>query len=454
MNTLTISKIVEIIDGKLILPSNYELSNEEASSFVIDSRNVTNGSVFIASKGNNVDSHKFVNDVFDKGALACIVEEEIDSKGPIILVKNSFDALRQLATYYREILNCRVIGITGSVGKTSAKECIGAVLSTKYKVHKTKANLNNEIGLPLTVLEAPIDTEVLVLEMGVDRFGDMAIIGPIAKPDICVFTNIGDCHLEYLKSRDGIFKEKTEMVNYMNQNGVVVLNGDDEKLKTIKTVYGKEPLFYGKNDNNDFRLDLFESKGYEGSVIRVSAKGQVFAIEVKMPGEHTIYNVLAAVTVANVFGLDVKQINEGLSTLEPTRGRGKLIKHNNLNVVDDTYNASPASVIGAIKLLGESKTRKVAILGDMFELGDDEVKMHEEVGKACIENKIDLLITNGDLMKNAYEICKDSIEAHWYPTHEDMFNELDNLIKPGDTILVKASHGMKFDKVVDYLLEK
>jgi len=455
MKTLTINKIVEVTNGKLILPSNYELNNEEATSFVIDSRIVQDGSIFIASKGNNVDSHQYVNEVFEKGALACIVEDVIeDTKGPLIKVENSFDALRKLAAYYRELLSCRVVGITGSVGKTSTKDSIAEVLSTAFKVHKTKANLNNEIGLPLTVLETPIDIEVLVLEMGVDHFGDMDIIGPIAKPDVCVITNIGDCHLEYLESRDGVFKEKIKIFNYMNKNGVAVLNGDDPKLKTIKKVYGKDPLRYGKNDNNDFKLDSYESNGYEGSVIKVSAKGQVYAIQTSLPGEHMIYNVLSAITIGNVFGLEVKQISEGLSKLQASLGRGRVLRHNNMRIVDDTYNASPASVKGALELLGESETRKVAILGDMFELGENAANMHREIGEKCKQCGVDLVIYNGDLMKNAYDVTKDSIESHWYPTHEALFEEIGKLLLPEDTVLIKASHGMRFDKIVDYLLEK
>jgi len=455
MNTLTIDKIIEITNGRLLLPENYELSDKEASSFVIDSREVKEDSVFIASKGNKIDSHQFVNEVFNKGALACIVEEDVeDFIGPLIKVNNSFDALRKLATYYREMLSCRVIGITGSVGKTSTKECIAEVLSTVFKVHKTKANLNNEIGLPLTILETPFDSEVLVLEMGIDRFGDMDIIGPIAKPDVCVITNIGDCHLEYLESREGVFKEKTKIFNYMNKNGVVVLNGDDNLLKKIKKVYGKEPLRYGKKDYNDFKLDSFESLGYDGSVIKVSAKGQVYALQVSLPGEHMIYNILAAVTLGNVFNLEVKNITEGLAHLQAILGRGRVLTHNGMRIVDDTYNASPASVTGALELLGNSDTRKVAILGDMFELGDETIEKHIEIGNKCVECGLDLIIYNGDLMKNAYEVTKDHIESRWYPTHEDLLGELEGLLQPGDTVLLKASHGMRFDKIVDYLLQK
>ena len=247
MTGMTLKAVAEACGGVLHGDNG---NNARAAGVELDSRKLQTGYIFIATKGERVDGHSFISQAFEKGCLGVVCEKLPEKMaGPCILVEDSFKALQDIAAFYREQLSVKVVGITGSVGKTSTKEVIASTLSQKYRVLKTEGNYNNEVGLPLTVLKIRSEHEVAVLEMGISDFGEMHRLSRIAKPDVCVITNIGQCHLEYLGNRDGILKAKTEMFDFMNPDGVVCLNGDDDKLNTVKDVYGKAPIFFGKGEN-------------------------------------------------------------------------------------------------------------------------------------------------------------------------------------------------------------
>lgn len=456
---MTLQAIAEACGG--LLHGCDEDASRLVESVVIDSRNAKEGSLFIAIKGKRADGHSFIAQVYDKGAVCCISEIKLDSdvtKGkPYIEVKSSLQALKDIAEYYRSRLDVKVVGVTGSVGKTSTKEAIAAVLSQRYNVYKTAGNFNNEIGLPLTVFGLTEETQAAVLEMGISDFGEMTRLARIAKPDICVITNIGECHLENLKDRDGVLKAKSEIFEYMADDGAVILNGDDDKLVTIDNVKGKTPHFFGIENENlkscGIYADNIDDMGLDGTICDIcSSDGGRFTVHIPVPGKHMVYNALAGAAVGRLAGISDRHIKAGIESLEPMGGRNNIIRVGGLLIIDSCYNANPASMRASIDVLAQAAGRKVAILGDMFELGEGEVKLHYEVGCYAARNNIDLLVTAGSLAREIARGASDSgSRAVSYETKQEMLSDIRELVKPGDTILIKASHGMGFAEVVELL---
>ena len=427
----------------------------EISAITTDSRKIQKNGMFIAICGEKSDGHDYIGKCFDDGALCCISERELPGESrPYIQVESSLTALKQLAAYYRQQLDIKVVGITGSVGKTSTKETIASVLAQKYKVKKTQGNFNNEIGLPLTVFTLEESDEIAVLEMGISDFGEMTI----ACPDVCVITNIGWCHLENLKTRDGILKAKTEIFKSMNPDGTVILNGDDDKLVTIKDVYDKKPVFFGIENKCGIYAENIVNNGLEGMTARICNVNTAdnindFDVHIPVAGIHMVYNSMAAAAVGAVFGLTSKEIADGIANMETLAGRNHIIRTDSLLILDDCYNANPVSMKSSIDVLASSKGRKVAILGDMFELGEEEKQLHYGVGEYFKNKNIDVLITVGELSKNIAAGVRtvSACDVHSYNTKDELEKDFTKLLKKGDNILVKASHGMQFTKIVDSL---
>ncbi|HKL79337.1 MAG TPA: UDP-N-acetylmuramoyl-tripeptide--D-alanyl-D-alanine ligase, partial [Mobilitalea sp.] len=426
---------------------------------VLDSRSVEKNYLFIATVGERVDGHSFIDNVFDQGALAVVCEKApLATKGPYILVENSFTALADIARWYRSQLSIKVVGITGSVGKTSTKEFISSVLATKYKVLKTEGNYNNEVGLPLTILKLSTEHEVAVLEMGISDFGEMHRLSSIAKPDICVITNIGQCHLENLKSRQGVLQAKSEIFDYMSDEGRVVINGDDDMLATIEGMKGYKPIRFGMNtDQTQALQDVFVTNvvpnGLFGSSCDIHVSNQILHADIPLPGEHMILNAMAAVSVGTVLGLTPKELLTGISTVKPLGGRSNILRQEKMTIIDDCYNANPVSMKAAIDLLNMADTRKVAILGDMFELGTNEKALHKDVGIYAAKSRPEVLVCVGRLSSNMYDGAAETGHPNlfYYETREELIKALPTILKDNDTILVKASHGMGFENVVKAL---
>lgn len=477
MKNLTLRKIAEICKGTLHREG--ENADVEVSGVVLDSRQIEKGYLFIATRGEHVDGHRFIPQVFAKGAAGVVCEEEPEGRpGPYILVEDSFQALKDIAGFYRQQLDITVVGITGSVGKTSTKEFVASVLETKYKVLKTEGNFNNEIGLPLTILHIRDCHEVAVVEMGISDFGEMHRLSEIARPDICVLTNIGQCHLENLKSREGILKAKTEIFDFMGEKGKVCINGDDDMLRTVKRVRGEEPLTFGMERGNDVYADNVENKGLFGISADIHMDGEVFRGNIPLPGEHMVYNALAAACVGRLMGLTGEEIARGLETVKPVDGRSHIMRLEDKVIIDDCYNANPVSMCAAVDLLSMALARKVAVLGDMFELGKEEKALHRKVGAYAAIRGIDVIICIGELSRSTYagacegyglegKNClvpeksrstsfqdeKSGRSVYYFSGKEEFLKSWRKIIRKDDRVLVKASHGMAFEQIVKALAE-
>ena len=464
MKNMTLTNIARACNGRLIYPaedSRKETAHAEAAGVVVDSRKAGENFIFVATKGERVDGHRFIPDVFAKGALGVVCEKEPESlPGPCIVVEDSFEALKQIGEFYRQQLPVKVVGITGSVGKTSTKEFVAAVLSMKYKVHKTLGNYINEVGVPLTVLSMPEDTEVAVLEMGINHFGEMHNLSRIARPDICIMTNIGQCHLEFLGSREGILKAKSEMFDFMKEDGSVCINGDDDMLASIKEVKGKKPVTFGLSEQCRVYATDIKGKGLFGSEAMIHGNGESFAVQIPLPGEHMVYNALAAAAAGQLLGMTPEEIRDGIAAVESVSGRSHIVKLPDKVLIDDCYNANPVSMEAAIDLLLQADGRRVAVMGDMFELGEQEKEMHARVGKYAAEKGVECIICAGKLARCIYEGAREAAgerkdgpaaEIFYFEDRESLLEGINQILKPGDTILIKASHGMGFEKVVEQL---
>lgn len=384
MRNMTISAIADAVDGKLENAGKSDLT-KEATSVVIDSRLIEEGGVFVATKGERVDGHSFIDKVFEEGALAVICEKlPARPKGACIVVEDSFVAIRKLAKFYRNQLSVRIVGIVGSVGKTSTKEIVASVLASHYEVLWTEGNLNNEIGVPLTVFKIRDAHEIAVIEMGISDFGEMERLGDIVRPDIVVFTNIGPCHLECLQDLDGVLRAKTEIIGKMSPSGTILLNGQDEKLALIdeEMALGRRIIRYGKESKrDDVYASSIENLGLDGSRFTANfPDGSHYEMTVPLPGYHMVDNAIAAAAVGFLEGLNLEEIRRGMSSVTALSGRGHIIHSERYTVVDDCYNANPKSMCAAIDTLGYALTRKVAILGDMFELGEESDRLHGSIG--------------------------------------------------------------------------
>lgn len=434
---------------------------------VIDSRLVDEDYLFIPIKGERVDGHNFIPQVFEKGACCVLSEIELENPaGPYIRVASSEEALKKIAAFYRQSLTIKVVGITGSVGKTSTKEMIASVVAQKFNVHKTAGNFNNEIGLPLTVFGLRAEHEVAILEMGISDFNEMHRLSTVANPDICVITNVGLCHLENLGTRDGILQAKTECFEHMREGGLAILNGDDDKLSTKKNVNGRDTVFYGFGEaaqmdaegnpmaeKSIYATDV-ENLGFEGMQAVIHTPQGEFEAMITIPGEHNVYNALAATAVGLELGLTLEEIQKGIAEAKTIAGRTNIIKANGYNVIDDCYNANPVSMEAAMDVLSHAKGRTIAVLGDMGELGEDEKALHFGVGKCVAEKKIHTLFCAGTLAaeyKSGVESVENECKVFHFENRDDMITELLSYVKEGDNILIKASHFMDFPKVVEAL---
>ena len=325
MRGMTLENIAKACEGELFYAKDAdpkELSGKEAVSVVIDSRIAEQGGIFVATKGERVNGHSFIGDVLAKGALGVICEQKPeDQAGNYIVVEDSFVAIKKLAKYYRSQFDIPIVGITGSMGKTSTKEMVAAVLSQKYRVLKTEGNYNNEVGVPLTIFRLRDEHEIAVVEMGISEFGEMSRLSDIVCPDSVVITNIGPCHLEYLNDLDGVFKAKTEVFEYLSGKGAVCLNGDDARLIQVSQVKGKKPVFYGRNALNDIYAYNIEDGGLQGTDASIHTKEGRFKVHIPLPGKHMVDNALAATAVGLFYGLTPEEIRGGIETVKGVSGR-------------------------------------------------------------------------------------------------------------------------------------
>ncbi|MBQ8306341.1 MAG: UDP-N-acetylmuramoyl-tripeptide--D-alanyl-D-alanine ligase [Blautia sp.] len=454
MKGLSLQNIARVTGGTLYGADG--VMDREVTQITSDSRKVTEDCLFVAIAGERVDGHSFIPQVMEAGAL-CSIGEKVPEPGcgPFIKVDSSLQAVKDIAAFYLEELQIPVVGISGSVGKTSTKEMVASVLKQKYRTLKTEGNFNNELGLPLTVFRLRDEDQIAVLEMGISDFGEMTRLARIARPDTALITNIGTCHLEFLGDRDGVFRAKTEMLDFVRPEGHIVLNGDDDKLIRVKEHNGIRPVFYGLDPSNDVYADEIENLGLKGMKCRIHLDAENFSVTIPMPGIHMVMNALAGAAVGRIYGLSAEEIRRGIESIEPLQGRFHMIETERFLVIDDCYNASPATMKGSLDVLSTANGRKVAILGDMGELGENAPEMHREVGRHAAMSGLDLLICVGELSSHMAEAARQSggPEVILEPDLTSLLSHLTGYVQNGDNILVKASHFMKFPEVVKKLTE-
>lgn len=449
LKNMTLENIAKACNGEYF--GDESLKSECITGAEKDSRLIEDGFLYIPFVGARVDGHDFINQVFDKGALCTLSEKDLANvKGPYIKVESTAQALKDIAEFYREQLDCKIIGITGSVGKTSTKEIIASVLEEKFHVLKTEGNYNNEIGMPLTILKIRDYHDIAVIEMGISDFEEMHRLAKVSKPDVCVITNIGTCHLENLGDRDGVFKAKTEIFDYAKENCFVVLNGDDDKLINVKEVNGSTPIFFGIETDQNVCIEKYQTIGVKGTEATIRYFDNTFDTVIPIPGFHMLYNAMAATCIGVHFGMTLEEIDTGIRKLKAIGGRNNIFDAKGMTIIDDCYNANPMSMKASLQVLCSAEGRKVAILGDMFELGAGEVEMHRQVGETAKSLGIDVVVCIGELAKNIYYGASEgNSSALHFKTKEEFFTGMDSILEKGDTVLIKASNGMKFKEIVE-----
>ncbi|GFI42824.1 UDP-N-acetylmuramoyl-tripeptide--D-alanyl-D-alanine ligase [Lachnospiraceae bacterium] len=454
MKNLTLENITKACQGTY--HGDERLFCQEVEGVVIDSRKVMPGYLFVAIDGVKVNAHKFIPDTVKAGALCVVSHEDLgETDFPYILVESTGQALLDIAKLYRDSFDIKVVGITGSAGKTSTKEMIASVAAQKYQVHKTLGNFNNEWGLPITIFGLEEKHQVAILEMGVNHFGEMRRLSSVASPDICVITNIGVAHLEFFKTKEGIFREKTQMIQDMKNGGTIILNGDDDLLSQTAPIKGVSPIFFGMGEDNAFCAGHMRPLGLKGTACTIYLPDDIsFDCIVPLPGIHMVSNALAGAAVGYTLGLTPEEIKAGIEGLPSIPGRNNIIKTERLIILDDCYNANPVSMKASIDVLDMAIGRKVAILGDMGELGDNTKELHREVGAYAAQKKIDLVCGIGAISKELVDKAAsgaDATEGVWFETKADFLAAMRRIIKEGDNVLVKASHGMQFTEIVEAL---
>ena len=360
--------------------------------------------------------------------------------------------------WHKEQFRIPFVGVTGSVGKTTAKDMIASVLSVKYKVLKTEGNFNNNVGLPLTLLRLDRSVQIGVVEMGMDRFGEIDYLGDIVRPEVGVITNIGDAHIERLGSRENIFRAKCELLPHIRkENGLLILNGDDALLSTLRGRTPVPAVFCGSGEGLEYRAQSASSEGLDSLRSRLTTPAMDREVCIPALGSHMIYPTLIAAAVGEHFGLTADEIEQGIARFVPTRMRMNLVQRGNgITILDDTYNANPQSMRAAISVLADSRSAwKLAVLGDMFELGPYSPALHTGVGEYLGKRKIDCLVAVGDQARYLAEGAQSAGMTAVYPCADKKAAReiLPGLIRPDSTILVKASRGMRMEELVDQLLE-
>lgn len=425
-----------------------------------DTRKVEEGMLFVALKGEKFDGHDFIAQATQKGAIGAIVNKNYDISLledvdiDVLAVDDTLVAYQNLAKFWRSKFSIPVVGITGSNGKTTTKDLTAAVLSGKWNVLKTQANFNNEIGLPMTLLQLNKTHDIAVVEMGMRGLGQIKALTEIAKPTIGVITNVGETHIELLGSIENIAKAKSEMAQAIEIDGKVILNADDEYVAKMGEVTKAHAIYFGINHAADVKA--FDIKTVDGGKTEFEALvGENTAhFTLNMIGIHNVYNCLAALAVGYVCGLTIEEMQKGLASFKPTAMRFEYKKIGDFNIVNDAYNASPMSTKVALQNLAQiAKGRKILVMGDMFELGDVGVKAHEDIALQAKEAGVSVLITRGELTKNTAKKARELSIAEVYEcmTHEEAVNVLQKILQKDDTVLFKGSHGMHMEKIIELL---
>ena len=454
MKELTLKQIADWCGGKV----SARFEHLRVSRMQSDSRKVRSGDLFVALKGAKADGHDFAETAINHGAVAALVSRPISEKLPSIEVEDTLRAYGDIAAGYRKLTGVKVVGITGSVGKTTTKEMTASILEAVYHTAKTEGNHNNNLGLPMTIMDMPENTEVAVLEMGMNHSGEMEYLSDIARPDLAIITNIGTMHIEHLGTREGILQAKLEIMRGMPDDGAGVFNGDEPLLWNIRAIGKHKKYYYGiENHACDVTAtDIVELD--DGVRFVVHGFGQQFELFVPMLGRHAVYNALAATTVGLLLGVKPEQIQARFSSFHNTGMRQKIYVKNGVTIIEDCYNAGPESTEAALDVLAGIKTdgRRIAVLGDMLELGNRSAAEHYRIGRLAV-GKADLLLTYGEhsvrTLTGAITGGMNLKNTDHFDTHEDMAHMLKMRVSEGDVVLFKGSRGMRMEKVLQLFLD-
>lgn len=457
MEGLKICEILEATSGRLICGN----KDFEVKLISTDSRKIDVDCMFIPIMGERFDGHDFITQSFEKGAKCCLTQKEISCPDDKIVIKvdDTLTAFQDIAKYYRRKFNIPFVAVTGSVGKTTTKEMIACVLEQKYKVLKTEGNFNNQIGLPLMLLKLDSSYQIGVLEMGMSGFGEIERLSEIINPNTAVITSIGVSHIEKLGSQANILKAKLEILKGMQPSDNLIINADDKMLSNIKDIHVNNIFNYSINSKRGlypFRIESSDESGSKYSVI-INKNEEYFTIPI--PGEHNIYNSLAAIQVGLIYNVPVNDIVKGLKSFVSGKMRQNIINlPNNIKIIEDCYNASPQSMKAGISVLSTLKgDRKIAVLGDMLEMGEYSAEGHNEVGSFVAQKAIDYLFLIGQYKEftkeGAMQSCMEESKIMYFNDKEELSSYLNKFIKENDVVLIKGSRGIKMEQIVSSLCE-
>ncbi len=424
-----------------------------------DSRRISHGCLFIPLKGENFDGHDYLSAAFENGAAAALTQKETPCfPGKVMIrVNDTLKALHDLASYYRRRFDIPFVGITGSVGKTSTKEMIAFALGTKYNILKNEGNLNNEIGVPLTIFRLEPEHEAAVVEMGMSGFGEIRALTSIVRPQVGIITNIGLSHIEMLGSRQNILKAKLELLEGLQPDGLLILNGDDVMLSGVKDLLDVRTASYGLEENTDYQAYNIRSRGESGVDFGITLDNKEYMVHVPAPGVHNVYNALAALAAGRELHIPTEELIRGIADYSPGKMRLNVIKSNGLTILNDAYNSSPQSVKAALDVLDEIKAnRRIAVLGDMLELGEWSAQAHTETGVYASHSQTDMIVTVGtaaaNIVNGAVGAGFPSNGAVALKDNAEAISYLKDIICEDDAILVKGSRGMMMEEIVNALL--
>lgn len=439
MAEFTVRELTGATGGTLCAPA---LSPDTVvAGATIDTRTLRPGELYVPIRGEVFDGHRFIPQAMENGAA--LVLSEIETDAPHIRVKDCVLAYQNIARLHRNRFSIPVVCITGSVGKTTTKDMVKTVVSQRFRTHATVGNLNNQTGVPTTVLRLAPSHEVSVMELGTNHFGEIDRIARVAQPTICLFTNIGEAHIEFFGSREGIFRGKTEMLAHARPGAKIIANGDDDLLCRIPGA-----IRYGFGPECEVRATDIVPDGLEHTTFRASFFGRSFDAEIFVSGDHMVRNALSAIAVGYLLGMTDEELQKGLRAFRPAAGRADILHTDRFTLIDGTYNANPTSMEAALRLLADAKSRRVCIFSDMLELGPDAPAYHRRIGELAEALGIECMLCTGPLAKYA-AIGKN---AHWFQNKNELHAALPFYLKDGDTVLLKASQGMKLKETLSYLL--
>ena len=455
MIPLTLGTIAEWCGGQ-IAPEHAGLTITGIST---DTRRIGPGQLFVPLMGERFDGHAFISQARESGAAATISDRAITGSLPVIYVEDTLQALAEITSGYRSMLTANFIAITGSVGKTTTKEMLACMMQTKYKTAKSAGNYNNNIGLPLTIMDINGDCEVAVVELGMNHFGEMTKLTAMARPNTVLITNIGTMHIENLGSREGILKAKLEILKGLAKNGTAIFNGDEPLLWNLRETIGCKTLYFGYH-NEDVDVRASDPQSTETGIrFTVTGFGRTFDVELPVAGEHNMHNAVGAITAALLYGVEPEAIQQALKGFQNTGMRQKTYQKYGYTIIEDCYNAGPESMEAALNVLGDFKTegRKIAVLGDMLELGNRSNAEHYRIGRIAV-GKVNLILAYGTasehIIDGAITGGMSTQNAMHFDARDPLVAALLHRARPGDVLLFKGSRGMKMELILEAFLQR